>query len=143
MNYLARREHSGFELCNKLKAKGIDEVLARQAVAELAERGLQSDERFIEMFVRSRTSRGYGESRIRQELRLKGIEQGWAESLEEQDWDGSIKNVYLKKYRDGLPKSPKELALRMRFLMRRGFSSDQIRALFRRLSLEDTIDEEN
>ena len=39
----------------------------------LADEGLQSDVRFAEAFVRSRILRGHGLTRIRQDIRQKGI----------------------------------------------------------------------
>ena len=45
----------------------------RDAVAQLVDDGLQSDERFTEAFVRSRINQGKGPARIRADLRERGI----------------------------------------------------------------------
>lgn len=100
--------------------------------------GLQSDERFVETFIRSRVSKGYGIHRIRRELQIKGITgQGLENRLGEYDWDRLLESCYAKKYGDSLPASSAEYGARVRFLMQRGFGQSQIQALFRRLRQTD------
>lgn len=61
LNLLARREYSQYELKNKLlhkfsdSAAEIDQVLER-----LTEQGLQSDERFVDMWLNSQIEKGRG-----------------------------------------------------------------------------------
>jgi regulatory protein len=133
LRYLAQREHSRAELMQKLRGKGYDEAVVRAAVDAVNADGLQSDDRFLESFVRGRVARGHGPHRIRQELRAKGLDEGIAASLRDYDWDALIESVYARKYGASRPDSPKEQAARARFLNQRGFSSSQIGALFRRL----------
>ena len=75
---LARREHSAFELRQKLLArKRDDEAVTEDAVdaliLELQQQGLQSDARYAETYVRQRSQRGYGPQRIDNELRERGV----------------------------------------------------------------------
>lgn len=70
MDFLARREHSYYELSQKLLAKFpeadpecIDAVLAR-----LRDQTLQSDERFTEAYVRYRKTKGFGYLHIKTDL---------------------------------------------------------------------------
>ena len=72
MRLLTRREHSSQEIKQKLVYKGFDSALIENLIKELRQENLLSDERFAESYVRSRISRGYGPSRIRQELRQRG-----------------------------------------------------------------------
>jgi regulatory protein len=96
--------------------------------------GLQSDGRFVETVIRSRAAKGYGVNRIRQDLRLSGIDdQGLEDRLRDYDWDELLNGVYAKKYGGNSPQSPREYAVRVRFLMQRGFTQSQIQALFKRL----------
>jgi regulatory protein len=120
------------ELRQKLCRKGYPETTVEQVIAELVSQGLQSDGRFAEVFTHSRVEKGYGAYRIRQELRQHGIDVD--DALEDdQDWDALIQKTYVKKYGETIPGSLAERAARERFLRRRGFDSDQIRRLFKRL----------
>jgi regulatory protein len=74
LNMLARREHSGAELRAKLAAKGFPSDIIDDALSDLNRSGWQSDERFVEAFIRVRGERGYGPVRIRAELRERGID---------------------------------------------------------------------
>src|SRR5262245_20901367 len=76
LELLGRREHSARELAGKLAARFRLPVMAEeigQCLDYLAGHGYQSDERFAEVFVRSRRARGYGPVFIEQELRQRGI----------------------------------------------------------------------
>ena len=114
--------------------KGFPADVVDAVLVDLAGDGLQSDARFAEVFLRSRAGKGYGVYRIRQELRQRGIGENEGPDWRDVDWDDLIWQVYTRKYRDEtFPPSPQERAARERFLMRRGFTGDQIRRLFRRL----------
>jgi regulatory protein len=70
---LARREHSAYELTQKLANSDapLDEVA--QVIEQLQQAGLQSDLRFAENYVRYRSQRGNGPLRIKQELNERGV----------------------------------------------------------------------
>jgi regulatory protein len=61
---LARQEHSAAELERKLRRKGFGPAACALAIERLGERGYQSDERFADVWIRSRM-RGKGTSRNR------------------------------------------------------------------------------
>lgn len=69
---LSRREYSEFELRSKLERR-FERQVVDQVLETLVADHLLSDERFTEVFVRSRIARGQGPTRIRQELRQRGI----------------------------------------------------------------------
>lgn len=104
---------------------------------ELSDQGLQSDHRYAEAYVRSRARKGYGCRRIIEELKQRGIERDALPDFSEYDWHHSIVNVYTKKYGNLLPRIPAERARRENFLRMRGFSSDEIRQLFRSMTQTD------
>jgi len=133
MNYLARSEHSQEELRQKLLHKGFPEQLIGEVIAELRDRNLQSDVRFAEVFTRTRVAKGYGVCRIRQELRQRGITEGDNADMAAMDWDAQIDKIYGRKFGEKLPDILHERAARERYLLRRGFTGDQVRRLFRRL----------
>lgn len=116
------------------------DVIAR-TLDHLAEQGLQSDGRYADGYARSRAEKGYGHRRIIEELKQRGISREDLPDLSCYDWSQSIHRVYTKKYGTRSPLAPGERARRENFLRVRGFSSDEIRQLFRSLpSSGDTND---
>lgn len=129
MDLLARREHSAYELAQKLQNRFGFSPFIDQQLNLLAEENLQSDSRFCEAYITSRARKGRGVIRIRVELRHKQI----ADSLIEQylselpiDWFALAASVRIKKYGYSLPKEPSERNRQARFLQYRGFDMEQI-----------------
>lgn len=137
LQYLARREHSQHELRQKLLAKGISEALIEPVLMRLQQEDWQSDARFAESFTRQRISKGYGPARIAYELRQRGVA-NVADLLKDDniDWDALLEQAYCRKYSASSVLSRKEWAKRSRFLQQRGFDSDMIKRLFRRLPID-------
>ena len=77
MDLLARREHGSSELKTKLtkrfRKRECDLEAVEQVVQQLIEEGLLSDERFAASRVRQLAGRGYGPSRIRNDLRQQRV----------------------------------------------------------------------
>lgn len=137
--FLARREHSRHELRNKLGQRDFEAAEIEQALEELYENGLQSDERFAEAFVQSRIARGYGLMRIIAELRQRGIEENIAArviddvmSEAEANWFDLAYTCYVKKYGTTQPADYNESGKRLRFLQQRGFSAEQCQQALKR-----------
>lgn len=139
MDCLARREHSFFELKQKLQEKlphhGIGEIDAE--LARLRQENLQSDRRFAEAFVRNRQSRGYGYLRIRDELRNRFVAEELIDELLERDpdhWLSQIEGLLLRRLgpHGRLPFGSKEHQRVARFLMARGFPSDLVHRALRK-----------
>ncbi|MDH3614188.1 MAG: recombination regulator RecX [Gammaproteobacteria bacterium] len=131
MDYLARREHGRVELHNKLTKFGFDTNIVDDAVAQLVADGLQSDQRFVEAFVRSRINQGKGPARIRADLLEKRVDDSIiAEALQDvaQDWYDLAREVHKKKFGSERAADFKEKARQMRFLQSRGFEPDHIQA---------------
>ncbi len=129
MDYLARREHGGRELREKLVAAGFGTEIADDAVARLAAEGLQDDSRFAAALVQSRISQGKGPVRIRQELEQRALDPALVdEALAEceEDWTALARRVRQRKFGADLPRDFPEKARQMRFLQYRGFTPDQI-----------------
>ena len=131
MDYLARREHGRVELLNKVRKFGFDANIAEDAIAQLVEDGLQSDQRFVDAFVRSRVNQGKGPARIRADLRERGIndivvDDGLLDA--KQDWYELASEVRVKKFGASRPVDFKDKARQMRFLQSRGFEPDHIQA---------------
>ena len=143
MDLLARREHGSAELKAKLtkrfRKRDCEPDLVEQVIQQLTEEGLLSDERFAASRVRQLAGRGYGPSRIRNDLRQQRVDGFVSESMEEVfeapiDWRTEAEAAYRKKYQ-GRPISgdwdarQRERARRLRFLQYRGFDAATIQAL--------------
>lgn len=130
--WLARREHTGDELKDKLGKLGFAREAAEAAVAGLARDGLQSDRRYVEAFVRSRIRQGKGPVRIRADLRRRGLAVVAIESAIEAahtDWAALARAVRQRKFGQRRPEF-EDKARQVRFLRYRGFDAEQIAAAF-------------
>ena len=131
MNFLARREHSAYELQEKLSARCEESLIVKEVVERLAAQGLQSDERFVESFIRSRFQQGKGPLRIFQELRHKGVSGQLVEQALEvfdANWGQLARDVRHKRFGSRPPEDLNAKARQLRFLQYRGFTPDQVQA---------------
>ncbi len=97
---------------------------------DLAQRRLQSDARYAEHYVAQRAARGYGPTRIRAELRERGIgDEVIADWLDERDpvWKERLAEVARKRFGAAGPADFQDRARRARFLEYRGFGAGLIR----------------
>lgn len=134
MAYLARREHAAGELRVKLARRGFDPKVIDTVVADLGERGLQDDARFIESFVNGRIGKGHGPVKIAHALRERGV----AAAVETAtDWRALAVDVRRRRFGSGVPRSWEERSRQARFLQQRGFTGEQVKA-----ALEGWTDEE-
>ena len=138
MDLLARREHGSAELKTKLtkrfRKRDCEPGLVEQVIQQLIEEGLLSDERFAASRVRQLAGRGYGPSRIRNDLRQQRVEHLISDTMEaafdsEVDWEMEAAAVYEKKY-GGAPiegdwdARQRERGRRIRFMQYRGFGAE-------------------
>lgn len=131
MDLLARREHARGELAAKLARKGYESAEVDEALDGLAADGLQSDARFADHFVNARAGRGQGPLRIRNDLDAAGVDGALADHALANcgvDWRASAREALVKRFGDTPARDYPEKARRMRFLSRRGFGMDEIRA---------------
>jgi regulatory protein len=133
VSLLANREHSALELSRKLQNAGFDTDEVEKTLHDLQQANLQSDERFTENYLRSRANKGYGELRIRNELKERGVASELiSECLykAEIDWFSLAVEVRCKRFGESNPEEYKERAKQQRFLQYRGFSHEQITESF-------------
>jgi len=82
LDLLANREHSSWELQQKLRQRFPNSEAIQECLVLLEERGYLSDERFARRFLESRLgSRDHGPYRLLAELQQRGITRELAESL--------------------------------------------------------------
>lgn len=132
---LSVREHSCRELTEKLGSKGIPTKDVTVAINQLRDDNLQSDERFTEAYIHSRQQRGYGPLWIKQALReQKGISDTLINTyIQENDpqWLPLACKTREKKYGNDIPTNYQDEMRQCQFLQYRGFSSEQIRQIFK------------
>lgn len=133
---LARREHSEFELRQKLHSREFEANDIDIAIERLLDKDYLSDLRFAQSTFRHRVNRGYGWRYIANELKQKGVCSTIVQNLQnncEIDWYLQAELAYNKRFDEIREKDAqerqKEKAKRIRFLQYRGFSTDEIFAL--------------
>lgn len=133
LGLLVRREHSRKELTRKLTARGVEAGDAQAAVERMTAEGWQDDARFAELLVRSRANNGYGPLRIRAELGTHGLDRDIvtaAMDAYDGDWTENARDLARRRF----PGRLDDRAIQRKaadFLLRRGFSGDQVRAAVR------------
>lgn len=132
LDFLARREHSEFELKQKLIRRDFIPEEIDALLNSLKEKGLLNEERFTQSYISRRSKLGFGPKHIAQGLKQCGIKVLPDLVLDEENvyWEDLLKKVWLKKFKI-LPASSEDYVRQMRFLLQRGFNSNQIRKAFR------------
>ena len=106
-------------------------------LAGLKSAGLQDDARYAEAYARSRIAKGYGPLRIARELSERGLAEELVQQVfasMEPDWDARIRAVREKKFGRPAQMDFTGQARQSRFLQYRGFTSEQIRKVFKKLT---------
>ncbi|HBK3303212.1 recombination regulator RecX [Citrobacter koseri] len=141
---LAVRDHSEQELRRKLSAPVMgknrpEEIDAapedyERVIAWCHEHNYLDDHRFVSRFIASRSRKGYGPARIRQELNQKGIAR---EAIEramrecEIEWLLLAREQAIRKYGEPLPAAFSEKVKVQRFLLYRGYLMEDIQEIWR------------
>ncbi len=128
--YLARREHSRWELLRKLSEQGHDSNDAQAVLQRFVDNGIQSDARFAETFIRSKASKGQGPVRVLQELKRHQLDQQLIQTAMQEadiDWFELAKTVANKRFGGANQGDFKARQKQQRFLQYRGFDFEQIR----------------
>ena len=134
MDLLARREHSEYELRQKLKSRDYDVDAIDAVLQGLKQDHLLSDARFAEAYVNHRFNAGVGPVKIRYELRQKGVTEVLADEFLEplsDRWDQLMMQQRIRKYGESIPADYAERMKQARFLQNRGFSPESVMRLFR------------
>ncbi|MDA7745723.1 recombination regulator RecX [Psychromonas sp.] len=71
--HLSRRDHSELELLKKLQRKTDNIDWINTVIDECLDFNYLNDQRFTESFLRNAQNKGHGQSRIKQDLKMKGI----------------------------------------------------------------------
>ncbi len=134
MDYLARREHSLYELTQKLckKFPQVDKNLLQEVLETLRSDGMQSDHRFTESYVRSRKSKGFAYQHIKAELSSRRVKSSLIAQylfIDDEAWQAIADYLVEKKLRtqEPLEHGSKQHKRLSRFLKSRGFAEAEIR----------------
>lgn len=141
LRYLSAREHTAQELQQKLTRKFGPEIKTGRisadeidhVISQLTRDGLQSDERYVEVAIRSRIRKGYGPYYIEQELRYKGIDEALvraSEAWQDADWLALAADFKDRRFPEvgehTRYEDPKSWQKALRTFKQRGFSSADI-----------------
>ena len=126
---LSRREHTADELRRKLRQRGFADGEIAGVLLRLRENGLQSDQRFSDIYIRQ-AQRRFGDFRLCAELQKRGVgkEECCAALVAAQLQPAAERAaaVLRKKYPRGVGEANENAA--RHFLRSRGFNGDSVRA---------------
>ncbi|STZ77169.1 recombination regulator RecX [Bergeriella denitrificans] len=137
MDILSRREISRAGLKRKLAPHAESEEELDAVLAEFSERNWQSDERYAEAYIHSK-SRLHGSRRLKQALSAQGIDEALSRHFlpDRQSEQQTAAAILRKKFKHP-PADLKEKQKQARFLAYRGFDMDAIQTAFKHAWDED------
>ena len=137
---LTRRDHTRFEIIQKLGQRGFDGGVIDRVLAECRRLDYIDDERTARVYIDQLARRGFGFRRIRFELRKKGLtgerfEIILNEHLAEIDEHEIARKVMLKKMKsfESVEDGQKRRDKMYRFLYSRGFDASVISEVMKKL----------
>ena len=121
------------QLTERLSEKGYDPDDVQFAADSMEQMRAIDDLEYAYQFVRSRSARGYGELRIRRELRLRGVDEDYIEQAMESmpSASGMIEQYILSRVKS-LPADRREASRISDALARKGFLREEISAVLRK-----------
>ncbi len=141
LQLLTRREHSRFELAQKLAKLGSAEEITA-VLDHLEQTGLLSDRRAAAAYLAGHAAR-FGTARLKYALRLKGIAAELIDAGLEGDMAAALgseesraREVWRRKF-GRAPADAREWARQARFLQSRGFSTEAITKILRATQDDD------
>ncbi|UBO75896.1 recombination regulator RecX [Aeromonas rivuli] len=145
MRSLGRRESAESELLMRLRKRGYDETVSQAVLDYCRDHQWVSDERYGAMAVRAGAAKGHGPTKIRFDLRRKGLSDTELELAFDQpelDWF-ELALALLQRRTDAAVL--KEFKVRMKwlkYLLGRGFNQDQARYALDTLLAESEADDD-
>lgn len=140
----AVKEYAAHEMARKLAEKGYPPEVVAQVVAQLVEERYIDDARFAHAFVQDKYRfNRWGQYRIERELRLRGVAAHLiAAAMAEIDWEvylDNLERMLAAKLRTlRAPIDYKQYQKLMAAGISRGYHSDDVREVLRRLLVEKT-----
>ena len=127
LSLVEKRDYSRRQLIGKLTEKGATDEEAAEVADWLCELGVIDDERYAALVVRHYARKGYGQRRIREELYRRGVDRSlWDGALSQLgETDGSVYGLLSNRLRGS--REPKDLERAANYLLRRGYSREEVR----------------
>ena len=142
LRLLEKRDYSKAELAAKLVEKGEDPAEAEAVSERMAELGFVNDENYAGMVVRHYAAKGYGVSRVREELRRRKLDRElWDAALEEMPEPDDAVDTLLRSKMRGKGSDRDALRRAGAALVRRGFTWDAVKAATDRYMAEMECEE--
>lgn len=142
LSLLDKRDYGSAELIAKLVEKGAESADAESAVARMVELGFVNDVNYAAMVVRHYAAKGYGLTRVREELRRRKIERElWDAALEELPEPDETVDALLRSKMRGKGSDADALRRAGAALVRRGFTWDAVKSASNRYLAEMECEE--
>ena len=139
LRLLTRRDHSKYELAQKLKQRAFADDVIEKVLLECERLDYLNDERTAKVFTDQLLRKGYGAKRIRAELKRKGltgrrIAGSLSAMLSEAGEQENAERVLMKNIKrfDREDDRQKRMAKIFRFLYSRGFSTEAISGVMKK-----------
>ncbi len=130
--WIARKEYSQAELCQKLRGIGIEEAHHPTILHRLQELGWVSDQRIVESTLAYKKQ--WGKRRMAHYLKERGISSLLYENvLSEESSENELEKAYqlwLRKFKGIIPDNPKNTQQQIRFFLSRGFDLSIVKKIW-------------
>lgn len=142
LKYLGRKPRTRKEIGDRLRQKGMEQAPIEEALNRLEQEQLVNDELYAKQWAEQRiTSQRKGKAWVRQELQQKGVDKSiisdaLAEVSTEQEFESALQ-IGRKKWNQTKGEVMDRKRKTGSYLMRRGFSGEQVRNVINRLIQED------
>ena len=125
--FCAYQERCSYEVKQKMKELGADEIEIEKIISSLQEDDFQNDERFAKLFTSGKFRiKRWGKNKIRAELRMKKIPdeliKKGLDNISEEDYLKTLQELAKKKKREVKSQKPEVRSQKIyRFLLSKGF----------------------
>lgn len=134
LDYIFRRDHSRYELENKLSRKGYERHEIDDALEYLVSRGYVDDFEFASGFVRHcQRIRKLGTRRIAAELRSRGVDRHVIDRAFNEEYDHDLEDENMDYLIKKQLKSGRGRDKISRYLYRKGYPTEKVRRLTEKL----------
>ncbi|WP_234405617.1 regulatory protein RecX [Paenibacillus sp. IHBB 10380] len=144
LKYLERKPRTRKEISIRLQEKGAAQRVIEEVLVRLTQEGLLNDAMYAEQWAEQRImSQRKGKAWVRQELRQKGIDKSLiSEALDsvsaDQEYESAL-TIGRKKWNQTKGEAQEKKRKAGSYLMRRGFSGEQVRRVLHQMLQEDDL----
>ena len=133
VRFLSMREHSIQEITAKLSSRNYSDIIIDDVIESLLAQNYLNEQRYADVYYRSRLNRGYGQKKIDYELSQKGIKGSMItaaySTIDETEWLDAISKQISKKVTNVPVAFPDKMKLFSK-LTNRGYDLYQIKLAY-------------